>query len=368
MPPMFFGNYLKVDLSNGTTEELSLDDSIYKDKIGGASLIASLVDDLNGDCIALGSGPLTGTPCPSGAAAIACIKENNGKMRFSPILLNGGLELRLSGFDFILIQGVSKEPVYLWLRDSAADLIPCQNMFEEDTWRTCSMIRDDQSDSRIQILSCSEGDCASLNFTSGWDGIGLGSLMRRSKLKAIAFRGMADIELNDPDGFMRTSSEMMKKAASSMKGEIGISSLIDVPADKLGTLKRNRSCFSCPFPCLSYVDSGDPAYPQYLLMDQRSVSDALNKGQTGDALFKELSSIHRKGICSSKSVNVFDTMTDGIAEASSIAAAYVLGLCPRYVGLFNPDLDQYCKLLSIGLGEDVQKERLMKTADAIMRA
>jgi aldehyde:ferredoxin oxidoreductase len=68
------------------------------------------------ESIGLAVGPLTGLPCPAGGMAVACV-EFERKHRFAPILLNAGLELKLTGFDAVVVEGKSESPVYLWMRD-----------------------------------------------------------------------------------------------------------------------------------------------------------------------------------------------------------------------------------------------------------
>ncbi|MEM4264984.1 MAG: aldehyde ferredoxin oxidoreductase N-terminal domain-containing protein [Thermoplasmata archaeon] len=365
---MFFGRALKVDVSESKIEEISLDDSLYSEKIGGAAIIASLIDDAKEDCIAFGVGPLTGAPCPAGSAAIACVADKNGRRKFAPILLNGGVELRLTGFDFVIVSGVSAEPIYLWIRDMTADIVKMPADSNWDCWETCQRIRKDQGDPRIQVISCSEGDSASLNFTSGWDGIGLGGRMRNMNLMAMAFRGMADIELSRPDAFLEKSSAMMRSFPSSLDGKTGLPSLIGNLMGNLAGLKRSRACFSCPFPCLSYADSGNPSFPQFLVLDQTSFYSLHKQGVSSDAILKQLASDHRAGNAKPRSVKMFDTITEQVVESEQLAAAYILGLCPRYISLFNPGLEQYCALLSIGLGREITERQVIQIAEALSRS
>ena len=326
-----------------------------------------MLDDVREECIVLGVGPLTGTPCPAGSAAIACVADKNGMRRFAPILLNGGVELRLTGFDFIIISGVAREPVYLWIRDMIADIVRMPDESRLDCWETCGRIRKDQADPRVQVISCSEGDSASLNFTSGWDGIGLGGRMRNMNLRAIAFRGMADIELSGPEEFLERASAMMRSFPSSLNGKTGLPSLMGESPGNLTGLRRSRACFSCPFPCLSYADSADPSCPQFLVLDQTSVQSLKNQGVPPDEIWRWLATEHRTGNAKPRSVGTFDTITEGVVESEKAAAAYVLGLCPRYVSLFDPGLGQYCVLASVGLGREINERQVVQIAGSLLR-
>lgn len=368
MPPMFFGRVLRVDLTESKVEEVRLEDSIYEERIGGAGILSYLLEESNADCVALGVGPLTGTPCPAGSAAIASAPDDKGVLRFAPILLNGGLEFRLSGFDFVTIAGKSPEPSYLWLRDMTADIVSLPNFSPTDCWETCKRIRKEQGDPRIQVISCSEGESASLNFTSGWDGISFGGKMRRMNLMAIAFRGMADIDLHDSARFLDKCVTMMRDFPNSRGGKTGLPAILGDSSKDITGLKRARACFSCPFPCLSYAESGDPSHPQFLLLDQRTFLSHLREGRLSDELVRQIASDHRKGIAKRWEGGTFDTITDGVLESELVTIAYILGLCPRYMGLLNPRIEKYCDLLSAGLGREITKEQLIEMAHRFSRS
>lgn len=385
MPPMFKGNLLWVNLSDGTLEERDVDSDLYRRRVGGASLLSCMTRE---GCIGLASGPLTGLPCPGASAAIACV-ESNRKHRFAPVMLDAGLELRLSGFDMVIVEGRSESPVYLWIRDQVADLVKADKIAERDSWETIASIRKEQGDQRIQVISSSKGASASLNFVSGWDGIGLGGAMREMNLKAIAFRGMGDIPLDNAEELLPRCTEMMRSASESMGGRAGVKSLLpQEAASRLKGVGRSRACYSCPYPCMSYAETGDAAHPGLLLMDQRSII-GLAKSPAQQDVVNTLVKLHRNGFCLKRDTEftdgmlsdgtlaaqrecdsgaeTFDTITEGVGEYDLIAAGYVLGLCPRYLSLIQPPLTSYCELLSVGLGETVSKEAILALGNALLR-
>ena len=366
MPPLFHGKMLMVDLSDGTLEEREVDDDIYARRIGGAPLISVLTKK---DGISLGCGPLTGLPCPGASMAAACVDKDR-KHRFAPVMLNAGQEIKLSGFDAIVVEGRSEKPVYLWIRDQVADLVSAEKLAGKDAWESISSIRHEQGDQRIQVISSSEGPSASLNFVSGWDGMGFGGAMRDMNLRAIAVRGMGEVPVENPEQVLARCSEMMKSSGKLIAGRGGIGSMAPHEiAGKIRTSGRNRACFSCPYPCMSFIETGYTAYPGMLLMDQKSVIHlAKNSAKDGDIL-TDLVELHRGGRCTWESpANVtYETMTDGVGEYDLIAAGYVLGICPRYLGLIQPSLQAYCELLSIALGTQISKEAVLSLGNCLMK-
>lgn len=365
VPNLSHGRMLLVDLSDGTLEERELDDDLFKRKIGGAPLIANMAKK---DGISIGCGPLTGTPCPGASMAMASI-EKDRMHRFAPIMLDAGLEFKLSGFDIIVIEGRSEKPVYLWIRDQVADLVSAERFEEKDCWGVISAIRKEQGDQRIQVVSCSKGPSASASFVSGWDGIGFGGAMRDMNLRAVAVRGMSEATIEDPLAFLAKSSEMMRSAARSIGDRSGIASLLPNEASaRLKGTGRNRACFSCPYPCMSYADSGDAGHPQFLLMDQKSISSMSKTSGSDIDLVRKLASMHRVGEISwgSDSSATYETMTDGVGEYDLIAAGYVLGICPRFLGLIQAPLSSYIELLGIGLGGAVSKESVLSLGNCLL--
>jgi hypothetical protein len=387
MPKLFNGNMLFVDLAGGTIEEREIDDDLFRRRIGGAPLLASLTPN---ESIGIAAGPLTGLPCPAGGMAVACV-EFERKHRFAPILLNAGLELKLTGFDAIVIEGRSESPVYLWIRDEVADLVKADKLSGKDAWETIAGIRKEQGDQRVQVISSSKGPSASLDYVSGWDGIGFGGAMRDMNLRAIAFRGMGEIPMADHATVLSKCSEMMKASGKMVGQRSGVRSLLrPEAAARINALKRDRACFSCPYPCMSYAETGDATHQSALLMDQISINNLAKSPGDGD-LTAPLVRLHRNGFClrgdmgasntsldglvekiiagqegRSSADGTFDTMTEGVGEYDLIAAGYVLGVCPRFLGLMQPPLTSYCELLDLAAGESIKRETILGLGNSLM--
>ena len=119
----YIGKILFVELSSGNIQEEALDEKICRDFIGGYGLGARIiysrqkpgVDPLGPESI-LGfiTGPLTGTPVPTGARYVVVGKspltggwgDANSGGEFGPYL-------KFAGFDAVFFAGSSIKPVYL---------------------------------------------------------------------------------------------------------------------------------------------------------------------------------------------------------------------------------------------------------------
>ena len=69
---------------------------------------------------------------------------------------------------------------------------------------------------------------------------------------------------------------------------------------------------------------------------------------------------------SSSTDGTFDTMTEGVGEYDLIAAGYVLGVCPRFLGLMQPPLTSYCELLDLAAGESIKRETILGLGNSLM--
>jgi hypothetical protein len=236
------------------------------------------------------------------------------------------------------------------------------------------------------VISSAEGACASLNYVSGWDCIGFGGAMREMNLRAIAFRGMGELEIEESEKVLIKGSEMMNTARGKVGSRAGVGSLLPAEAASKLEICRNRACYSCPFPCMSYVKTDTNDFPEMLLMDQRSILKLSETPSPSDesSIPDTLMKLHRTGRCpdekglesgSSRDQSMkcgsgmarFDTITNEVDESELIAAGFVLGICPRYLRKIGGDLSGYCELLSMASGKDISADNVLELGRALLR-
>ena len=154
----------------------------------------------------VGVGFLTGVPAlGSGRCDIAAKSPLTGALGDSNIGGFFGLELRMAGFDHLVITGKAKKPVYLWIKDGTIKILDASHLWGKDTFKTQSLIRSDHGDKEIQSLvigSAGENLVRFANIRTGMKSsagrTGLGCVMGSKNLKAIAARGTMDIEIEYP--------------------------------------------------------------------------------------------------------------------------------------------------------------------------
>jgi aldehyde:ferredoxin oxidoreductase len=258
-----------VDLANSKVSDQELDEDLVKEKIGGAGITTALYEQYqNEDPIVLGTGLLTGTLAPASALGMITAKSPlTGKVCHAPFTLYAGLELKYSGFDYVVIKGKSPKPVYLWMHDGVADISDAKDVWGKDVWTSTDTIREVMGDQLIQVLTIgkageSESDFAQvcINYWASGDRWGFGKLFGQKKLKGVALRGMSLLEVSDAEGFVRQCKELLSALkAGAFAGKKGIAELSvaigeeDIQKWLAPLVHRHESCFNTPFPTNTFV-------------------------------------------------------------------------------------------------------------------
>jgi aldehyde:ferredoxin oxidoreductase len=258
-----------IDLATSKVMDQELDEDLVKEKIGGAGITTALYEEYQGeDPIVLGTGLLTGTLTPASALGMITAKSPlTGKVCHSPLTLYAGLELKYSGFDYVVIKGKSQKPVYLWIHDGVADVNDAKDVWGKDVWSSTDTIRELMGDQLIQVLTIgkageSESDFAQvcINYWASGDRWGFGKLFGQKKLKLVALRGMSLLEVSDAEGFVKQCKELLSTLkAGAFVDKKGIEEIPAVIGEEdvqkwLGPIvHRHLSCFNTPFPTNTFV-------------------------------------------------------------------------------------------------------------------
>lgn len=211
---------LRVNLTAGTCtpEPLNMDWALkYIGQRGLASkyLAAEVdpkVDALSPDNkLIMATGPLTGTMAATGGrysvitkspltGAIAC--SNSGGFI--------GAEMKAAGWDMIIFEGKSPKPVYLYLENDEAQLLPADGLWGKSVWETDEILHATHQDPLLRIACvgrAAETGCLyagvvnDLHRAAGRSGVG--TVMASKHLKAVAIRGTLGVgNVRDKRAFM----------------------------------------------------------------------------------------------------------------------------------------------------------------------
>jgi aldehyde:ferredoxin oxidoreductase len=306
----YTGKILRVDLSTLTFKEEKVPEKLVKNYLGGAGFaIKYLYDELKPHTEALGKdnklifaiGPLTatGAPCAS-RMAVAAKSPLTGAMGMA---LSGGqfpAELKMAGYDMLIIEGKAEKPTYISIKDGEVKFHSAAKIAGMMTTDTQLFIKEELGDwnYRIACIGPAGERCVPMacivNERRAAGRKGLGAVMGSKNLKAIAVRGTKKPAVNDAAAFKAARSTMLKlmkespvlypqfsKAGTPMvvdaMTEMGIYSIknwsatgqinmipgLGLKAQDTMIITRNP-CYDCPVGCSQVKLVTDGPYAGYL--------------------------------------------------------------------------------------------------------
>ena len=305
------GKILRVNLTQGSTRVEELPAELNHLFLGGRGLASKLLfDEVNPQVEPLSpenklifmTGPLTGTGAIGGASYVVVTKSPlTGSIACSTTEGYFGPELKFAGYDGIILEGKSAEPVYLSIEDDKVELLSASHLWGKSTHKTEEIIRAEKENPWIarETFITSIGP-AGENLVKIASIIndkhraaarsGVGAVMGSKNLKAIAVRGTQAISLANGKRFLDSVERAWEKFKTTpvipqALNNIGTSFLVDLinesgvlPARNFQTgvmknidkisgehmaetiLKINKGCFSCPIACIQVTEVEDPAF------------------------------------------------------------------------------------------------------------
>ena len=142
-----------VNLSTGEIKEEKLDEKMARDFIGGYGLGVRIlferqkagVDPLGPENI-LGfvTGPLTGTPVPTGGRyTVVCKSPLTGGWGDANSGGFFGDQLKRAGWDAIFVSGIAPSPKYLFVTNDGIELKDASHLWGKDSFETEDILREE---------------------------------------------------------------------------------------------------------------------------------------------------------------------------------------------------------------------------------
>jgi aldehyde:ferredoxin oxidoreductase len=218
MPNGWNGRVLRVDLTRGQTSVDEPDERTYRRYLGGGGLGAYYLltevprgaDPLGADNkLVFMTSPLNGLPLP-GANRYSAVSKSPLTGGFGESEAGGywGPELKMAGFDGIIVEGQAAEPVYLLVQDGQAELRSAAAYWGCLADCVQHGLEQELGDRRIRVLQTGVAGengvryAAIVNQLHHFHGrAGLGAVMGAKRLKAIVCRGHGKVEPDDPAAF-----------------------------------------------------------------------------------------------------------------------------------------------------------------------
>ncbi|MBO8179956.1 MAG: aldehyde ferredoxin oxidoreductase family protein [Archaeoglobus sp.] len=234
----YMGKILKVNLSDGSIKELPIDEEIAKKYIGGKGYAVRILYDYLTEYEKLGIAPTDIDPLGEENVLIFATGPATGVAGFpepgryhvmtlrSP--LTGGIGssnsggkfgpyLKFAGYDMVIIEGKSEEPVYLEIVDGSAEIKCAKDLWGKNTFDTtrvltervggnCSVACIGPAGENLVHIACIINE---EHRAAGRTGVG--AVMGSKKLKAIVAKGSSRPEIARPEEFKAVSKEMLDK-------------------------------------------------------------------------------------------------------------------------------------------------------------
>jgi len=216
-----------VNLSTGEVKEEKLDEKMARDFIGVHGLGVRVlferqkagVDPLGPENI-LGfiTGPLTGTPVPTGSRyAVVCKSPLTGGWGDANSGGFFGSELKVARWDAIFVSGIASSPKYLFVTNDGIEIKDASHLWGKDTVETEDALAGELGDSKIRV-ACIGPASEKLSLISGIVNdkgriaarSGVGAVMGSKRLKAVAVRGKEKVTVADSERVKRLRGDFIK--------------------------------------------------------------------------------------------------------------------------------------------------------------
>jgi len=297
----YAGRLLRVDLTSGRIWDEPLDEARARKYLGGRGLGARIIfDEVPRGADPLGPenrlvfamGPLAGTSAP-GSGRFGVMAKSPLTGVFGEAYTGGFFahELKYAGYDGIVVQGKSDRPVYIHIRDGAAEILDASHLWGQETVDVQKAIRRAHNDNGYRVAGIGEAGenlvrfaCVINDADRAAGRTGMGAVMGSKNLKAIAVRGRGGVDIADPKRFMSHFRDgvatMREHAVMEHFTSLGTSGGVE-NLDKRGTLptrnwesgtfehpdkisgsamkkdgifKKNRACQACTVGCTRVVE------------------------------------------------------------------------------------------------------------------
>ena len=301
----YCGKLLRVDLDGGTIENLPLRQDLMDDYLGGSGIGARLLYEILGERLTgidpmdpgnpliFMTGPFSGTTLPATARmTVNALSPLTGVWGEANVGGHLASQLKFAGWDGIIIEGASSEPVYLHIDGEEARLLPAGEYWGQDAYTATDELQERHAAGKRKPAVAVIGPAGENGVLYGaivhnkghvFGRTGMGAVMGAKKLKGLVVSGTGKVEPGDSEAYKALRQRLADKMKESMFVQIlnlfgtncGIDTghmLGDVPIKnwQLGEwyegiealngiafesiLADRATCYACPVACKRVVE------------------------------------------------------------------------------------------------------------------
>ncbi len=307
---MYAGKILRVNLESGEVKEYRPENSLYEEYVGGGGVAVNLhldygsykAEPFSGDNpLIVMTGPLTASALSASRAQFTARSPLTYAWGESSVGGKFATYLKRAGWDGLIVEGRSTEPVYIYVDSGGAEIRRADHLWGMTTYETQRAIQEDEGEVSTAVIGPAGENlvryaCVLVDNSRAAGRTGMGAVMGSKKLKAIAV-AKEDAFIPEPHDAERYRKAMSELAArvkdnftANMFKEVGTGGYVessemfgDLPtryftkgvfgaADKISSnyivekyLKKHDGCLGCPIRCGKVLDYGGREYhlPEY---------------------------------------------------------------------------------------------------------
>ena len=302
----YTGKILHVDLSNRKIQIEEQDDAFYRSYLGGRGIgyhyllnkVPAGTDPYSPENIlVLATGVMTGSPlaasCRFAAVGKSPLTETAAESEAAGFF---GPELKKAGFDAIVFQGRSENPVYLWVTDGRAEIKDADHISKLDSREVEDTIRTELGSDKIRVAQTGLAGMNKVRYANITNNLGhfngrngFGALMGAKNLRAVAALGRDKITFHNPEFLRQTAKDYAKTFRDNPLGEalyvygttafpellstagalpvnnfrrskLEDASTVSGDAYNQLLLEKRKGCHACPIRCKRGIALDDPKY------------------------------------------------------------------------------------------------------------
>lgn len=309
----YAGKLLDINLTSGLMKERATMEFDPREYLSGVGFNARLLyreipagtDPLGPDnVLVFNAGVLAGTNVPTACRTEAsALSPATGLFGTANSGNYWGSELKFAGYDGVIIRGKAPSPVYIYITNGQAVILPALGLWGKDAWDTIGELQKAHGDKDIQAAVIGQAGENLVHFASiengpfdAWARTGLGAVMGSKNLKAIAVRGTGSVRVKDKGEFIRAVTDTRKAITTSPFfgpfSKFG-TMLVTLPYYDYGYLpgrnyqngqpadwvetrsrkvlhkysQRGIACISCPISCAHWVEVREGPYAGLKIKD-----------------------------------------------------------------------------------------------------
>lgn len=292
----YAGKGIRINLSSKKSRVEKLNVRETKNYLGGVGLASKMLYDevpakidpfSPKNKIIFANGPLNGTLMPLTKGHVVVSKSPlTGTICNSSAGGHFGAELKFAGYDYLILEGKSAEPVYIHIWNGEIEVKNATHLWGKNTHEVEDILQKELGDREIKVASIGLGGenlvryaCIINDKHNAAGRGGMGAILGSKNVKAIAVHGKTGITVADIEGLVKVREDIMNnmKGTPFMKDFSRFGTTLTVPVTNLHGIYptrnfqegvfhpfeknfdptyilselviRDKACFGCPIHC-----------------------------------------------------------------------------------------------------------------------